>query len=124
MSTHERRPGAGYERADASVRGVAMFALALVAGITLVAFAMRGLFVELDPGAGPAGAPQHALAQPTEPPGPRLQATPSDELARFRLREGEQLSTYAWIDRQAGIVRLPIERAMDLVAERGLPVRK
>jgi hypothetical protein len=34
------------------------------------------------------------------------------------------LQSYGWIDQQKGVVRIPIERAMELTAERGLPVRK
>jgi hypothetical protein len=36
---------------------------------------------------------------------------------------GRRLSSYGWVDREAGIVRIPIDRAMDLLAERGLPAR-
>ena len=46
------------------------------------------------------------------------------ELAEFRLRQAKLLSSYGWVDREAGVVRIPIDRAMDLVAERGLPTRK
>lgn len=51
-------------------------------------------------------------------------SAPGAELERLRARERELLHGYAWIDREAGVVRIPIGRAMDLVAERGLPVRK
>lgn len=50
------------------------------------------------------------------PPPPRLQANPSEEMAAFRARENEILSTYGWIDPNRGVVRIPIERAMELVA--------
>ncbi len=44
-------------------------------------------------------------------------------LRQFRHQEEEMLHNYGWIDRTAGTVRLPIDRAMDLVIERGVPVR-
>ncbi len=44
---------------------------------------------------------------------------PSADLTVTRRRERERLSTYAWIDRQAGVVRIPIDRAMELLVERG-----
>lgn len=54
-------------------------------------------------------------------PGPNLQRDPSLDLAALREREDKLLNTYGWIDREAGTVRLPIDRAMDLLVERGLP---
>ena len=57
-------------------------------------------------------------------PGPRLQVKPEADLAAFRAREDEELNHYGWIDRKAGVVRIPIERAMDLIAQRGLPFRR
>jgi hypothetical protein len=38
----------------------------------------------------------------------------------FQAAERERLSTYGWMDRSAGVVHVPIERAMDLIAVRGL----
>jgi hypothetical protein len=40
-----------------------------------------------------------------------------------RLVGAELLEGYQWVDEQAGVVRIPIERAMELLAERGLPSR-
>jgi len=52
---------------------------------------------------------------------PRLQIDPALDLARMRARDLRELSTSAWVDRKAGVFRIPIERAMQLLAERGLP---
>ncbi len=43
--------------------------------------------------------------------------------SRWRDREAAELESYGWIDRKSGIVRIPIDRAMDLLAQRGLPTR-
>lgn len=59
-----------------------------------------------------------------EPPEPRLQTEPVLDLQKLRARDAERLSTYAWVDRDAGVVRLPIERAIELLAARGLPARE
>lgn len=59
-----------------------------------------------------------------EPPEPRLQSDPLLDLQKLRARDAERLSTYAWIDRDAGVVQLPIERAIELLAARGLPARE
>ena len=44
-------------------------------------------------------------------------------LQTFREHEDEKLTTYGWIDKNTGVVRIPIDRAKDLLLERGLPVR-
>jgi hypothetical protein len=53
------------------------------------------------------------------PPGPILEIDSERDLAAFRQREDAQLHSYGWIDRSAGTVHIPIERAMDLMAEDG-----
>jgi len=53
-----------------------------------------------------------------EPPEPRLQENPTVELIRLRDTENVTLNTYAWVDPNAGTVRIPIERAMAILAER------
>jgi hypothetical protein len=58
------------------------------------------------------------------PPAPRLQVTTSVDLAGLREKEDEALATYGWVDKNAGVVRLPIGRAIDLIVERGLPAPK
>jgi hypothetical protein len=55
-------------------------------------------------------------------PEPRLENDERNELTGFRLREEERLNSYGWVDQPAGTVHIPIERAMQLVAERGLPM--
>jgi hypothetical protein len=56
-------------------------------------------------------------------PKPNLQTSPHDDLVAFRAREDVELNSYGWINRTSGVVRIPIDRAMDLIASRGLPVR-
>jgi len=57
------------------------------------------------------------------PPEPRLQVSPPIDLIRLRDVEDVTLNNYAWMDQDTGRVRIPIQRAMDLLAERGLPSR-
>lgn len=56
------------------------------------------------------------------PPGPRLQARPWEELAAFQREEELLLNSYDWMDKESGRIRIPIDRAIALLAERGLPV--
>jgi hypothetical protein len=55
------------------------------------------------------------------PPEPRLQVHGASDLKTFEAEENAVLQNYGWVDRQAGVVRIPIDRAMKLLAERGLP---
>jgi hypothetical protein len=59
----------------------------------------------------------------SESPQPALLVDEPTALRAFRTTEGDALSSYAWVDQNAGIVRIPIGRAKDLVIERGLPAR-
>ena len=52
-------------------------------------------------------------------PAPRLQADPEADLAELQRRQGERLAAYGWVDRDTGLVQIPIERAMALIAARG-----
>jgi hypothetical protein len=67
---------------------------------------------------------QHKVAELTEQfPTPRLQTDDGNQdVADLHQREGLLLDNYSWIDQSQGKVRIPIERAMELIAERGLPV--
>jgi len=56
-------------------------------------------------------------------PSPQLEIDERNQLDKIRQHEAQTLNTYDWIDQKAGTVRIPIERAMDLIVQRGLPVR-
>jgi hypothetical protein len=53
---------------------------------------------------------------------PHLQISPRLDLAGLSARENAELHSYGWVNRDAGVVHIPIERAMELLLERGLPV--
>lgn len=55
------------------------------------------------------------------PPGPRLQTNPERDLQRLRAKEERELNTYYWIDKQKGVVHIPIEQAMKKLAATGIP---
>jgi hypothetical protein len=54
------------------------------------------------------------------PPLPRLQVYPVRHWKDFQAAERERLETYGWMDQSTGAVHIPIERAIDLIAERGV----
>ncbi|MGH9380662.1 MAG: hypothetical protein ACRD2Z_08635 [Thermoanaerobaculia bacterium] len=115
-------PGA-YDR-EISYKGLRIFAVGLATLILASAFLMwafsdylRDRLVEADP--PPPALPE--ARRPHTPPGPRLQTEFTTDVERLRQIEEALLTGYAWVDRAAGRVRVPIERAMALVAEGGLP---
>ena len=58
------------------------------------------------------------------PPEPRLQTNPREDLRALRAREDAVLNSYGWVDKTAGVVRIPIDEAIKLTVQRGLPVRQ
>jgi hypothetical protein len=64
-----------------------------------------------------------AASEPVPPP-PRIQADPAADMQSYLQSQQNLLNTYGWIDRQSGVVRMPIDRAMELLLERGLPTRQ
>jgi hypothetical protein len=105
---------------------VALVTVLCVAGVSALMnhFRKSRPTVEAAPHVGTVG-PGVITAPNEEPlqrfPAPNLQVNPRQNLEAFRAREDEELNTYGWIDRDAGIVRIPIDRAMDLIGQRGLP---
>ncbi len=117
------RNAEGYERSDATLRPIVLFTLALTLLVVASFWAMRVLFEQLDERADAADKAPHPMYQPVEPPAPRLQRETSADLIAHRERERELTTRYEWIDRSTGAVRIPVERAMQLTVERGLPTR-
>ena len=108
-----------YEKGDVHFRGVLIFAVALAVGVVLTLALVGGMIALLAQ-----QSPSSMRASPTGtpsvvPPPPLLQAQPWQDLRRYREEQSRILSNYAWIDRTAGVVRIPVERAMELVIERG-----
>ncbi|HUY34544.1 MAG TPA: hypothetical protein VMV69_17495 [Pirellulales bacterium] len=119
----EPRPshGPGHETRDVSGLYVSIFALALAAAVGLVLLLLIWLFDIFEARAERRDPLQSPLAGKQVPPEPRLEETTGATLSVLRLHEDNELTTYGWIDRRKGVVRLPIDRAIDLLAERGLP---
>ena len=126
--TRDEEAASGIERADlfeaqdVSANGVIIFLASLLGSLLVIFFlvwGMWGVYVRLLTKTGPGPVP--ALSQ--VPPEPRIQAAPGLDMWRLRAHEDAVLNSYGWSDRQAGTVRIPIGRAMDLLAQRGLPVR-
>jgi hypothetical protein len=57
------------------------------------------------------------------PPAPQLETANGQVLSEIHAKEDQLLNSYTWIDQAAGVVRIPIDRAIELTAQRGLPTR-
>jgi hypothetical protein len=120
--THQQGPHDEHPH-GVRVAAVLRFAAALAALVAGALGAMALTFFALAAFFGrPAGRFTRLEALPPAAE-PRLQADPPRDLREHRRREEALLSTAGWVDREAGVVRIPVERAMELVAERGLPHR-
>jgi hypothetical protein len=58
------------------------------------------------------------------PPEPRLQDNPQQELRDLRAKQEGLLNGYGWVNKEGGVARIPIDEAMRMVVEKGLPVRE
>jgi len=113
-----------HEERDLSIRLVVLFGIALAVVGVASHYLLEALFWRYGVREDRRDTPAPPLREArVEPPSPRLQANPGLDLGALRQREERDLSTYGWVDRSRGTVRIPIERAMKLAAERGLPAR-
>ena len=117
-------PEVTYEKRDVNTRTILIFVAVLFAVLVVTFVSMRGLFgyfsatQNLGPGASPFDN-SRAL-----PPTPRLQVDPAVDLEQVRGAQEESLNSYGWVDKASGTVHVPIDRAMDMLMERKLPVRQ
>ncbi|MBZ5697436.1 MAG: hypothetical protein LAN18_02685 [Acidobacteriia bacterium] len=113
-----------YETRDASVRGASNFIAYLGFLLVFALLLFWGLLRYVSAHqAGPALASPFAGNRQT-PPVPRLQVNPRQDWLNFRAKQLQSLESYGWENRDTQTVRIPIERAMDLLLEKGLPVAK
>jgi len=134
-----------YERHDIGIGGVLYFLAGLAVAGIIIHFVIAGLYRYLE---HRSELNQHAASPlATNPqldtrrippqyhedherylkehfPEPQLEINERTELNDVRLREEDTLSTYDYVDKNAGTVRIPIDRAMELLAQRGLPTRE
>ena len=114
----------GHEVSDINPKRVARVGLALATVIALALLVSYGLFHYFYSGetrTRPLPSPLSYSREPT--PEPRLSVEPGEDLKTLRSEEDAMLKSYGWIDRDKGVVHIPIDRAIEILAERGLPVR-
>jgi hypothetical protein len=117
-------PEVSHERSDVNIRAIVVFAIALLVAGGVIHVALYWL-LEFYREEAPRPAPVVTAPRTEEQlPPPRLQISPRAELAEMRAAKERELTTYGWVDKEKQTVRIPIDRAMELLAQRGLPARK
>jgi len=128
------RENGKFEGQDLSVRGILAFLAGLVVVCVLVYVVVAGMYGFLNRYQKAHEPPQNPLVQATNTdtrhpaptdankfPLPRLETNERGQLNDQRYREEETLNTYGWLDQKAGVAHIPIQHAMELIVERGLP---
>ena len=118
---HSGNEARGYEQSDASAGPLAKAAIFLAVSLVCIfvgivvlfkvfSYAQPRLFDE-EP---------HPLAQTRQvDTGPRLQLDPPQQKIDMLATENQVLTTYDWVDREQGLVRIPIDRAIAILAKQG-----
>jgi hypothetical protein len=153
MTAHGNNQGnnghGDFERRDITVAGVIYFLVGLIVFCLICHFIVTGLYDHLDKQSQAQQTPISPLSTSTGKdtrhlppafktdaegtdyekyleasfPAPQLEIDERNQLNNVRLNEEDTLATYGYVDKSAGVVRIPIERAMDLIVQRGLPTR-
>jgi hypothetical protein len=124
MTDPKDRAAPEFDR-DIDTTSVVSFGIGLALVMTIVlalVWFLVSFWKERQIARDPAPSPIAQANEPRLPPEPRLQSAPGRDMQELRAQETATLSSYGWVDRQAGIARIPIDRAIDLVLEKGLPV--
>lgn len=107
-----RNPGVAVERSDAPLRLFGFLAAGTIVFIALSFVAIMAIYPRSV--TGPSDAPSRQTAAP------RLQIDPHTDIAAYRAAETHELTSYGWVDRPHGIVRIPIDQAMHDIAASGI----
>jgi hypothetical protein len=122
----EHAPNSGHEQTDVNIRPVLWFGAGLTALIVVVYLVGAGLFGALtartekaQPKLSPLAAKERTKLPQNlgKVAAPRLQVFEVRDMDTQRKEEEEKLTRYVWIDRQAGVVQIPVERAMQLLSD-------
>jgi hypothetical protein len=119
QTVHHSPNGAGHEHREVSVRLIVV-SLGFLAVATFFVFVLVvGIFRYFYDTYSTEETIK--LSRPVIPPEPRIEVAPYEQLQQVRAKEDHILNTYALVDKQSGTVRVPIDRAIDLLATKGLP---
>lgn len=110
--SRQRNRDVRFEPRDWPPRLIGFIAIGILAFLVITPFVLIAAF--------PRALPDVDRSLHVAPPAPQLQTHAAADLARFRSAEETKLNTYYWIDKQKGIVHIPIEQAMKNLARSGI----
>ena len=116
-----------HEESDVNVAAIIRYGIALlVIGVLIhvLLWWLQGTYSRQNQRAQTQVYPLAAGQQDRLPPSPRFQDNPQQELQDLRAKQKALLEGYGWVNKEGGIARIPIEDAMKMVVERGVPVRE
>jgi hypothetical protein len=114
----------GYETRDTNTGAILNFLVILAVVLVLSGLVSWGMFKYFSAHAVDQPATDSPFADTRQLPlGPQLQVNPREDWLKFRQGQEDSLQTYSWENRSAGIARVPIEEAMELLVKKGLPVQ-
>ncbi|MPY91200.1 MAG: hypothetical protein GEU99_25225 [Luteitalea sp.] len=119
-------PEGGHERSDVDVSRTPWLVIASAVSLAVVMAGMWLMFRVMEGQLASSDRPlpmvtERQAGQDRQPPEPRLLADEPADLARVQRDEEAVLNSYDWVDRSQGTVQVPIDRAMTLLIERGVP---
>jgi len=126
MNDRIDNPDVRHEASDVNIRAILGFGLGLIVVAVFIHVAVWLLFMFFEGRETRRVAAEFPLAvgqENRQPPEPRLQTHPREDLRDFRQQEDEFLGSYGWVNKASGEVRIPITDAMKLTVQRGLPAR-
>jgi hypothetical protein len=126
QTSEPRHEQTHFEHSDVFGRGVVITGILVFVGVWITAAVVLLFFNWLKHEhdvTSPPPLPAQLHGNPM-PPEPRLQTSPRQDLKAMRTNEDWNLSHYAWVDKSAGRVSIPIDRAIEIVAQRGIPPQK
>jgi hypothetical protein len=121
MSGPTSNPERRHEERDMNVNAVALFAVSLAVTLIIIHYLAVAMFHHLASRPAKYPPPSPLAASRENFAGPRLLVDQALEMKKLRTAEESLLHGYDWVDRDHGIVRIPIDRAIELLAQRGVP---
>ena len=123
--SEEHPPETLHEISTVQVMPVVLFAIILAVTAVATFATVKILLDYMNLNYTKTDEPLSPLANPEQlPPTPRLQVSSGQDLKELRARETALLQGYHWVNKDLGVVGIPVERAIELLAQRGLPARE
>ncbi len=112
-------PTQGYERTDIVIPEIAKWLSALAVFVTASAVIAWVIYLNFVPKSGAIGEASRFSREAKRPPEPTLQALPKVEMRDFRDDEDVKVEGYTWSNKSGGTVNVPLEEAVDKMAQEG-----